>query len=464
MQVGRKYRLYPTPAQRETLGQWIGCARSVYNAKVEEERYLSWLRRWSIFSPSWEGVPEGEATGTVDQAFGHLKGTKVQRPWLHEVPAQIYRNAIVQWKQAWANHWKNPAHFGRPTFRARGEADSVWLTREVFAFEAKGRLRIGTKKRDLGVLFFKEHRRFREPASVTISHAPDGRWWLSLTFDDGVEAQKPEAIVEALRPLSAELRAAEVVGHDRGIARAVQGSDGRTHAFTQKKIEKIRRWNRRIKTLNRKLARQTSKASRRRAKTRHKLARTHARLADLRRDHAHQVSHTVVATPARVLAFEDLWLRNMVARPKPVANENGQGHAHNGAKAKAGLNRGLHNAGLGKILEFVRYKAARAGKLVLTVPAHHSSQECAHCGHTCRANRPTQAEFHCQACGHSTNADANASAVIQKRGLAALDQMLWAPGRGASKLPVEATRRRRPLPALQGANEAGIFRSAHLAA
>jgi putative transposase len=383
---------------------------------------------------------------------------------VRQAPSQIYRNAVTQWEQAWINHWKNPAHFRRPTHRTRGEADSVWLTRELFGIVARGRIRVGSKTRDLGVLFFKEHRRYREPASVTISRTPDGRWWLSLTFDDGVKVQKPEAILEELRLLSAEQLEAMVVGNDRGVVRQMQSSDGRTLAFTEAKKAKIKHWNRRIKKLNRKLARQTNKTSKRRAKTRHKLARTHARVADLRRDQAHQVSHVAVQTPARVLAFEDLRLRNMVARPKPVPNESGTGHKPNGAAAKAGLNRSIHNAAMGMILQFVRYKAARVGKLVLTVPAHHSSQECSQCGHTCRANRPSQAEFHCQACGHTENADANASRVIKKRGLAALQAELWAPGRGADQLPVEATGRRKCKPALQGANEAGFFRSAHLAA
>jgi len=168
-------------------------------------------------------------------------------------------------------------------------------------------------------------------------------------------------------------------------------------------------------------------------------------------------------TPATVLVFEDLNLKGMVCRPAPVQRERGNGHEPNGAKRKAGLNRSLHNAALGKILEFTRYKAARAGKLVFEVPAHHSSQECSCCGHVSAANRRSQARFHCEACGHADNADATASAVIRKRGLAVLEELLRAAGSAAVEPPVEATRRGRRKPALQGAGEAGI-RSAHLAA
>ena len=61
-------------------------------------------------------------------------------------------------------------------------------------------------------------------------------------------------------------------------------------------------------------------------------------------------------------------------------------------------------------------KAARAGKLVVEVPAAYSSQECARCGHIHPDNRPRQARFVCQACGHHAHADHNAAQVIAARG------------------------------------------------
>jgi putative transposase len=456
MLTGRKYRLYPTPEQATVLGQWIGCARFVYNTKVNEEKYLAWLRHWSIFSPSWENIPEGDTTGTVDQSFGHLKGSKTEKPWLHQVPCQIYRNAIVQWKQGWSNHWQNPKHFNKPTTRKRGEADSIWLTNELFEFVSRGHIRVGTKTRDLGILFFKEHRRFRNPNSVTISRTPDGRWWLSLNFEDGKEQPKPQATREFLKNLSPEELAKEVIGHDRGIARTVQCSDGRYFTVSDAKKLKIEKWNRRIKALSKKLARQPNKASKRRAKTKKKLARTHSRIADMRKDQAHQISASLVKTPAKVLVFENLPLKNLVKKPKPIPKENGKGFKPNKARAKAGLNKALHHAGLGMILRFTRYKAERIGKIIILVPAHNSSRECSRCGHTHPANRKSQAQFHCQACAFTSNADANASVVLQKHGIAELLDLFRASGRGASNCSAEAIRLNGVIPFNQDAVEARI--------
>ena len=55
------------------------------------------------------------------------------------------------------------------------------------------------------------------------------------------------------------------------------------------------------------------------------------------------------------------------------------------------------------------------------VSANHTSQECADCGHIHPDNRKSQALFQCRQCGHTDNADRNASLIIKKR---AIDLML----------------------------------------
>ena len=187
------------------------------------------------------------------------------------------------------------------------------------------------------------------------------------------------------------------------------------------------------------------------------MAKLGSRTTGLRNDHAHQTSHRIVASPASILAFEDLRLRNMTRRAKPVAAEPQPDGVprfeQNGAKRKSGLNRSLLHQSLGTILRFTRYKAARSGKLVVVVPPAYSSQECACCGYTDAANRKG-ATFLCQKCGHTADADANASDNIRDRGFAAV---LSALGRSAGKPFAEATRG-----SPQGADEAS--RSPHLAA
>ena len=94
MQIGNRFRCYPTLAQAQTLLQWIGCQRYVYNAKVGEDQYFRRFARKSL-AHTGQFAP-------IDQQYSHFK-TELT-PWLSEVPSQILRNGAVLWKQAYSRY------------------------------------------------------------------------------------------------------------------------------------------------------------------------------------------------------------------------------------------------------------------------------------------------------------------------------------------------------------------------
>jgi len=53
---------------------------------------------------------------------------------------------------------------------------------------------------------------------------------------------------------------------------------------------------------------------------------------------------------------------------------------------------------------------------VVKVDPKYTSQECNNCGHISKENRQSQSEFECVKCGHTDNADLNASKNIKERG------------------------------------------------
>ena len=83
----------------------------------------------------------------------------------------------------------------------------------------------------------------------------------------------------------------------------------------------------------------------------------------------------------------------------------------------ANLQSSLRDSAWGRIRTYAEYKAPRHNTLFLVVPPHHSSQECAACGHIHPDNRLSQSRFGCQRCGHADHADHNASRVIARRGV-----------------------------------------------
>jgi putative transposase len=138
-------------------------------------------------------------------------------------------------------------------------------------------------------------------------------------------------------------------------------------------------------------------------------------MANRRRDFAHQVSRRLV-NGHDLIVYEDLKITNMTRRPKPRPDQQG-GYAPNGARAKAGLNRSINDAGWGNFRAMIDYKAESAGREVIAVDPRNTSRTCSGCGHVSAGNRHG-AVFRCQNCGHEAHADVNAAENILRAGRA----------------------------------------------
>jgi transposase len=47
LNIGKKFRIYPTRGQLEILSRWLGEQRFIHSAKVMEDRYFQWFERRS---------------------------------------------------------------------------------------------------------------------------------------------------------------------------------------------------------------------------------------------------------------------------------------------------------------------------------------------------------------------------------------------------------------------------------
>ncbi len=412
MQIGNRLRCYPTQAQQNVLLQWIGCQRFIYNAKVGEDRYFRAFARKSL-DHIGEFAP-------IDQQYSQFKDAELT-PWLSEVPSQLLRNGATKWKQAYSRFFSGLG--GRPAIQTRHGKQSVWLTSELFSFapatdpatgEIINTLHIGTKKHAVGVFDFVAHSAYKIPASIHMSvHA--GRWHVSFNYDDGVVEPTDAETTEWLRGFSALELAAMTVGLDRGVNIPLAGSGGEKFDFSDVQKNRVAKQLKFKKRWQRRQARRI-KGSGRWKKAKQRVAKCQLYGADVRRDFCHQTSHALVSDDRyKLFVFEALKVKNMTASAKGTIAEPGKK-----VSQKAGLNRSILASGWGQIKIYAQYKARRAGKLCIEVPPHHSSQECSQCGFTHKDNRLSQAEFVCQRCKHTDNADTNASKVLVKRGVALL--------------------------------------------
>ena len=197
------------------------------------------------------------------------------------------------------------------------------------------------------------------------------------------------------------------------------GSDGQQFGFSAAQQRHLAQYETRKKRWQRRQARRTQ-GSARWVKARRRVARYQRTHAAIRQDVAHQTSHALAVDPRyKLYVFEALKVPNMTARAKPKQDEHGR-WLKNGAAAQSGLNKAILASAWGSTKTDLQYKARRLGKLLITVPAAYSSQECAQCGHVHQGNRVSQARFVCSRCGHAAHADHNAAQVLAWRGVRAV--------------------------------------------
>jgi putative transposase len=82
--------------------------------------------------------------------------------------------------------------------------------------------------------------------------------------------------------------------------------------------------------------------------------------------------------------------------------------------SRAALSKEVHDAGWGKFMRMLRYKAERAGARVISVDPRNTTQQCSACD--CIVPKALGEDFHrCALCGLSVARDLNAARNILKR-------------------------------------------------
>ena len=160
------------------------------------------------------------------------------------------------------------------------------------------------------------------------------------------------------------------------------------------------------------------RGSKNRERKRRTVAARHRKIANQRKDFHHKKARYLVARYDLVVV-ENLAIANMLRRARPVPDPDQPGEfLANGARAKSGLSRSISDAGWGRFVSILRARAEHAGRTWIAVDPRHTSDRCGSCGPAASDNRVTQAEFRCQACGHTVQADEHAARDLLRAGLA----------------------------------------------
>ena len=383
-----KFLLRPTRKQEAALDTCLEDTRKLYNAALQERREAWRMRRQQV---------------TLYSQDAQLKAIRADDPEQYgRWPFSCQRAAIRRLDRAFQDFFrrvKAGEKPGYPRFKGRGWWDSIeWPEKSGARWDSVPHPTVTrVYLKGIGHVRVHQHRAVKGRVKTITAKREGGRWYLVLSCDD-VPAEPLEA-------------AGSAVGIDVGVASFLTTSGG-VHVPNPRHL---------AATADRLAAAPAALAVKKRGSSRRKkavakIARLHGKVRRPRLDHAHKTA-LILVRDHDLIVHEALKIANMTRRPKPRPDGNG-GHQPNGAAAKAGLNKSIHDAGWRIFLRSrpPRLKAPDGAWSQSTLVTPPSGAP--HCGHAAAGNRATQAEFRCLACGHQAHADVNAARNILRAGLA----------------------------------------------
>lgn len=402
LEKGFRFRIKADYLLEQKFRQFAGCTRLVWNKvlDIQNKRLEGKQRRLPYFD-------------TNDL----LPSLKKDLPFLKDAPSQTLQQKLkdldVAFKRA-----NNPKLGAKPPrFKKRGERDSF---RYPQGFKLEGNRAFLPK---IGwVRFYRSRRIEGTPKNVTIKRQGD-HWFISVQTEKEIE--------QPIHPSSS------MVGIDMGIVRFATVSDGQVF----EPLSSFRRLEEKLAKEQRKFSRKV-KHSNNFKKQKRRVGRIHSTIANTRNDYLHKVS-TELSKAHGVIVLEDLKVSNMSASAKGTSEEPGTN-----VKAKSGLNKSILDQGWYEFRRQLEYKQLWRGGRVVPVDPRNTSRQCPECGHTAKGNRKSQAEFVCEQCGFSGNADDVASLNIKAVGQTVL---------ACESSPVEG-RKQEPGGARKGSSPRGASR------
>ncbi|RJX47826.1 RNA-guided endonuclease InsQ/TnpB family protein [Halonotius pteroides] len=366
MHYAYRFRLDPTPSQRERLDYHRDTCRQLYNHALTE----------------FNEIPE--SAGTLNQRVRQVRDQlpDLKEWWddltdLYSTVAQATVMRIEDSVKALSELKQQGYKVGSLNWKAPQEFRSFTYVQSGFEFDSKdGHTVLSlTKLADIPVVKHREIPDSETIKEVTIKKEPTGEWVACVTVDGKETPEKPE-------------RPERCVGIDVGILKYAHDTDGRAIGSLDLADERER-----LQREQRKLSRKDH-GSNNWEQQRQKVAQCHQQLKRKRRDFLHKLSN-YYATEYDLVAVEDLHIKSMLE--------------------SAGNSRNTASAAWNTFTTMLSYKCDREGTHFVEVDPAGTTKECASCG--VATDKPLWVRKHsCPACGFEMDRDANAAINILSRG------------------------------------------------
>lgn len=362
MMITKKVRIKPTKQQEKQLYKSSGTARFIYNWVLgkQQENY----KQGNKFIP--DSVLRKEIT--------QLKKTE-EFNWLTEVSNNIPKQAVKDACNSYKRFFKKQAKF--PKFKSKkktrpsfyNDTQKLKVKEKLVLLEKIGWVRTSEQ--------LPTDTKYYNPR-ITF----DGKYWYI-----SVSVEKEDEYEELTN---------ESLGIDLGIKELAICSDGTIYGNINKTV-KVKKLEKRLRRLQRKVSRkyQNNKEGSTFVKTcniiklEKEIKILQRRLSNIRKNHLHQTTSSIVKTKPRRIVIEDL---------------NVSGMMKNRHLAKA-----IQKQGFYEFRRQLEYKTKNKGiELVIANRFFPSSKTCSNCGTINKDLKLSDRVFNC-ACGFSIDRDLNAS-------------------------------------------------------
>lgn len=370
MILSKKVRLYPSEIQEQKLLKSVGTARFIYNWTIE--------RQEESYKNGGKFIPDGILRKEITQ----LK--KNELSWLNEVSSNVSKQAVKDACNAYKNFFKGLSN--KPRFKTKKSKKS-FHNDNVKLKVKEGKL-VNIEK----VGWIKTNEQL--PIGVKYSNpriSYDNKYWyISVGIDK-------DEIQEELTDVS--------LGIDLGLKDLAICSDGTVYkninkTYVVKKIEK------RLKRLQKQVSRkyEKNKKGKEYIKTKNilklekQIQQMYRRLANIRKNHLHQTTTSIVKTKPYRIVIEDLNVKGM------MKNKH--------------LSDAIRKQGFYEFKRQLEYKCKFIGiELVVADRFYPSSKTCSQCGEIKKDLKLKDRVYKCS-CGLNIDRDLNASINLSKYKLA----------------------------------------------
>ena len=348
----RKFRLYPTKAQREQLSKIFGCCRYVYNwgLKLRTDAWHNEHKRLSFYD-TCKLLTKLKHDGSHD--------------WLNDVHSNCTQHALLHLQAAFTSFWAKKKRY--PKLKKKVYTQSASFTAGL----KNGRFyiaKLGSPK----VNWDSRYKSDMTSKSTTISMDSAGRYFVSFLME------------EDIKPLK-KLKTA--IGIDLGLESFVTLSNGKK--FKHPKLIKAKQVQ--LRRLQKSLSRK-QKESKNKDRARLRLARFHCRIADARQDFLQKLS-TKIIRENQTIAVEDLNIRGMQ-----------QNHCLAGA---------IGDASWSEFIRQLQYKSEWYGRTLVKIDRFYpSSKRCNDCGYVLEKLPLGVRSWKCPKCSMRHDRDVNAAKNI----------------------------------------------------